>query len=784
MKARVVVVLSLLVLMVAGCNRDPNVAKKKYLEMGDRYYQRQQYRQAALLYKNAIQRDARYGMAHYKLALTDLKLGNSGGALRELRRAVELLKNTNPVEYTDANIKLADLYLVFGARDKQLMGEVDTVAQDLVKKDANSFDGHRLLAAVAFLNARQNFSTGHVETGRTFLKTAIAEFRKADAAKPDQSPIKLALAEALIADRDFPEAEKMCRDLIAKNKTLSQPYIQLYQLYAVQNRVPDAEGVLKQAVVNNPKEFGYLTMLARHYYTLKRRDDMVKVLEQIKSHAKDFPNAYLTVGDFYFRLGDGDEALRQYKDGMQADPKRKPAYQKHMIEVYMNQGKRSSAAEINEAILKENPKDNDARGLKASLLLDKGDVQKAVTELQSVVTAAPDNFVAHFNLGRAHAARGEYEQARQQFMESIRLRPDYLPARLEMAKLQASRGDYDAALKSANEVLRWDRGNLPARLIQSASLMGMKKYGASRELLEALLKVDPNSTDTLFQLGVVNLAENKYAEAAEAFRKCYTIEPANNRGLMGMVEVYMAENKDELAIQTLQTEIQKFPKRADFHIALGNTAVRVGKYDLAIAEFQNVANSLEKDSKAAGELYLRIGETCRRKGDYNAAIQALQKSRGALPDNTVVLATLALTLDTSGRKQEARLAYEQCLKLDPRNAVALNNLAYLLAENNGDLEMALTYAQRSKQLLPQLNEVADTLGWIYLKKGLTDSAIEQFRDIVSKQPRHSTYRYHLGMAYAQKGDRLKAIQELNSALTSAPPKEEADKIKQLLAKLG
>ena len=258
----------------------------------------------------------------------------------------------------------------------------------------------------------------------------------------------------------------------------------------------------------------------------------------------------------------------------------------------------------------------------------------------------------------------------------------------------------------------------------------------------------------------------------------------NSRGLMGMVEVYMAQNKYEMALQTLQNEIQKSPNHTDYHIALGNTAVRVGKYDLAISEFQNVINTLEKDSKAIGELYLRIGETCRRKGDYNAAIQALQKARAVMPDNTVVLATLALTLDTAGRKQEARLAYEQCLRIDPRNGVALNNLAYLLAENNGDLEMALTYAQRSKQLLPQLNEIADTLGWIYLKKGLTDSAIEQFRDIVTKQPGHSTYRYHLGMAYAQKGDRLKAIQELNGALKNSPPKDEADKIKQLLGKLG
>ena len=241
------------------------------------------------------------------------------------------------------------------------------------------------------------------------------------------------------------EAEKICRDLINKDKTSSQPYLQLYQLLLMQGRLADAEEVLKLGIANNPKAYGYLTMLARHYFVTKRRDDMVKILERIKSHAKEYPNAYLEVGDFYYRLGDSEEAIRQYKDGMQADSKHKPVYQKHMIEVLMHQGQRGRAAEINEEILKENPKDNDARGLQATLLLDKGDIQKAVTELQGVVTSAPDNFVAHYNLGRAHSARGEYEQARQQFTETIRLRPDYLPARLELARLQASRGDYEAA---------------------------------------------------------------------------------------------------------------------------------------------------------------------------------------------------------------------------------------------------------------------------------------------------------------------------------------------------
>ena len=129
----------------------------------------------------------------------------------------------------------------------------------------------------------------------------------------------------------------------------------------------------------------------------------------------------------------------------------------------------------------------------------------------------------------------------------------------------------------------------------------------------------------------------------------------------------------------------------------------------------------------------------------------MQKARETLPDNIVVLSTLALVLDGAQRKPEAKQVYEATLKLDPNNAVALNNLAFLLAETGGDLDDALTKAQRAKQLLPNLYEISDTLGWIYLKKNLADQAIDIFKDLVNKEPNHSTYHYHLGNGVLAEG---------------------------------
>jgi tetratricopeptide (TPR) repeat protein len=417
-------------------------------------------------------------------------------------------------------------------------------------------------------------------------------------------------------------------------------------------------------------------------------------------------------------------------------------------------------------------------------MLEKGDVTKALTELQAVVTQSPTNPVAQFNLGRVHATRGEWEQARQLFQKAIDLRPDYLLARLALAQLEVSQRDFDAGLKSAQQVLSYDHNNSTALLISSAALMGQKKFGEARQLLDAMLKANPSSPDALFQLGVVDLAESKYKDAADSFRRSYDLNPANPRGLMGMVETQMEQHHPDQAMQLLQTESAKAPNRMDLVLALGNTAVRAGQFDLAISYFQKVAASLPKGSKAQGDIFLRIGETYRRKGDLANSIVALQKAREILPENGVVLSTLGLVLDTSGRWSEARQVYEVVIKIDPNNGVALNNLAFLLTEHGGDLNDALTKAQRAKQLLPDLSEVSDTLGWIYLRKNLTDNAIDIFKDLVNKVPAQAVFRYHLGMAYSQKGDKTRALKELQDALKYNPTREDREKIQQLIARLG
>ena len=90
-------------LLAAGCSRDPNVVKKRYVDNGNKYYDRGKFREARIMYRNALQKDQKYGEAYYRLGLTGLQMGQGSDAVQMLRRAVELLRPDQP-ERTDARI--------------------------------------------------------------------------------------------------------------------------------------------------------------------------------------------------------------------------------------------------------------------------------------------------------------------------------------------------------------------------------------------------------------------------------------------------------------------------------------------------------------------------------------------------------------------------------------------------------------------------------------------------------------------------------------------------------
>jgi Flp pilus assembly protein TadD len=278
------------------------------------------------------------------------------------------------------------------------------------------------------------------------------------------------------------------------------------------------------------------------------------------------------------------------------------------------------------------------------------------------------------------------------------------------------------------------------------------------------------------------LAAQTAVPAPQAVAQSQVAPPATLRHVGDLLR----QGKDDEAITFLQNEIKSNPNNLGLQAALGNTAIRVKRYDLAIATLQEAIRSGSPAPKAVGDLHLRLGEAYRRQGNFDAATDNLSRAKQLLPDNIIVLNVLATALDEGGHYAEAERELEAALALEPDNLVVLTNLANHLYEHGGSLDRALALAQQAREhpyernsdiILPQ---ILDTIGRIQLKRNNTGDAIVAFRDAVQRASSNPLFHYHLGMALGQQGDKAEAIRELKTALTLDASPKDRDQARQLL----
>ena len=755
------------ILLAASCSRDPQSQAQRYVDNGNKFYEKAKYKEASIMYRRALQKDLRYGEAYYRLGLADIKLSAFTDAVRALHRAVELQPKN-----ADAAVKLAEIYLVATAQDPdhatQLMKEVKDLSDHLLELDPNSADGHRMKAQIALLG--------------NDAATAVKEFEVARRSKGKDADLTLGYFQALSNNKEFGKAESVARDLIAQDKTYGPIYDVLYAQYMRQNDTAAAERVLKLKLENNPKVAGFLLQTATHYLYTKQRPEMDAALNRLADE-KNFPDGHLLAGDFLlFRAREFDMARKQYEIGMAAFPKERGSYQKRMVELLAIQGKSAEASQLVGDVLKENPKDSDAIGMRAALQLSSGDlaqINSAVKDLQSLVAKTPDNHLLRFNLGRAYLAKGDSDQARLQLEAAVKIRPDFVLAKETLSALYLSRGETGKALKEAEETIALNRNDLLARLVRSSALTAIGDRDKAREELNTIMKLAPDNPDAKYQVGYMAFQDKDYKRAEQLFSEMRRSNPKDSRGLIGMVEALAGDKKMPEAIQTMQGALAADPEREDYKSALANFYVRDERYTEAVRIFQEI---LVKNPKSS-DVLVRLGDTLRRSGDINGAIDTFRRASQVAPGDAKALLELGVLIDGTGRRDQAKPVYEQVLKIEPDNAIALNNLAYIKAEEGGDLDEALTMAQRARQKMPNAYNIKDTLGWIYTKKNLSEDAVRTFKELITLDPNNASYHYHYGVALLQKGDRPTAKHELESAIRYNPSKDDASKIRQLLSSM-
>src|SRR6185312_7603259 len=280
--------LALVAASLISCNRDPNYLKQKYLDSGIKYYDAGNYKAASIMFRKSIEADRKFGPPYYHLALTYLKQGQVPNAVPAFRRAHELLK-PGTADANDTDLKLSEI-IVIAAQTQQnndaLIKEVQQNVDGLLKRNPKSWEGHKLSGDLAMLATAKLYRDRQVEDAKKELGTAISEYRQALNVKPADPIITLALGRTLVVDGEVDEATNLFKGMIAKDSKNLNAYYELYRVYLGQKNVAAAEGILKDALKNNPKDSTLRLTLAQFYFGTNNRTQLVALLDQMKRDLK------------------------------------------------------------------------------------------------------------------------------------------------------------------------------------------------------------------------------------------------------------------------------------------------------------------------------------------------------------------------------------------------------------------------------------------------------------------------------------------------------------------
>jgi tetratricopeptide (TPR) repeat protein len=171
---------------------------------------------------------------------------------------------------------------------------------------------------------------------------------------------------------------------------------------------------------------------------------------------------------------------------------------------------------------------------------------------------------------------------------------------------------------------------------------------------------------------------------------------------------------------------------------------------------------------------------CRIKGDYSKALEYLDKCLKTTSTDQpqwlsytmqkaeVMILAFNKTSDNKYLK-DAMEVYESLLAKMPNNTSIMNNMAYILADSNQNLDKALEYARRVHEMQPDDPEYLDTYAVVLYKKGMYSEAVQieraaiQQYDTRQASPPEEVYE-HLAQAQEQLGELSQAHAAYQQAL--------------------
>lgn len=439
---------------------------------------------------------------------------------------------------------------------------------------------------------------------------------------------------------------------------------------------------------------------------------------------------------------------------------------------------------------KKQPDSPVAHTLRGSALLQRRDTAGATASFEKALKIDPLFYAATAGLASIELAAGKPEGAQRRFEDLLRVDPRNTRALLGLAELKARTGGLkDEVTAAITLAVKANPGEAAPRLLLVNHLLGHRDAKAALAAAQDAGAALPDNVEVMDALGTAQLAAGQGQQAVSTFARLAALRPDRPEPELRLADAHAAANDLPAAKRSLNKALQIRPGFVPAQRALVQLALREENPQEAL----RIAQAMQKTpaQRAAGLMLEADIALDRRRPE--AAIEPLRKvlQLGGGADTAI---RLHAVLSASKRGADAdRLAgswvkdhprdiafryylgdaalarkdfsaaeahYRTVLEVQPAHALAMNNVAWLMAQQKRPGALAL--AEKANELLPNRPPLMDTLAYVLALEKQPQRALELQRKAIALAPESHGLRLTLARIHLEAGDRAQARSELET----------------------
>ncbi len=555
---------------------------------------------------------------HSALAHTYEEMATNYGRQDYNTRAVEEYKlalNADP-DSSQLAIGLAELYFRSGR-----VREAIQTAQELIKKDDNNLDAHKLL-------------------GRIYLRSLGQEQSQSNGNSPNSQMIDLAIAEFL--------------KIVALEPKSLEDRLLLGQLYTVKHDAAKAEAQFKAAQSIEPASEDVVLNLSRLYAESGDVKRSAELLEAVPVSDRTTKEEF-ALGAAYEQLKETKKAIAAYQRSVDMEPENLDAA-RSLAQALLADNQLNEALKQFQQVVDSDPEDVSSLVRISEIQRRQGNYAEALVTVRKATAKAPDSLEAGYNEGLLLDVLGRYDEAVTAYQKMVEL-------------TDHANGAYTQEEKANRSVF----------LERLASVYHeQNKTSEAIATYQKIIDLGPEYAKRAYPGELETYRDARmFDEATAVARKAVAANP-NDRDLKLMLAGQLADTgKLDEGLALANAQLDGKPSDREVYLQIFQIHLRLRHWKEAEDALAKAEPFAIKDDDKANLLFLKASLAEREK-KYDQAEQLFHKVLEIDPNHSVALNDLGYMLaDKTTRYTDALKYIRKAVELEPMNGAYLDSLGWV-----------------------------------------------------------------------------------------------------------